>query len=145
MADLQGFSASLDVRGGCLYFACSEHLPRRSLSEWANQRFAEHLRPLGCVVKKPSSANSSSGLPRPLALELPNDLIEALIARVVERLREQPERRFLSKTALAAHLGITERRVKTLRERGMPARKIGRDLYFSVDEVNRWLDREGVA
>jgi biotin operon repressor len=80
-----------------------------------------------------------------VAFELPDDLVEALTARVVERLHEQPERRFLSKSALAAQLGITERRVKTLREHGMPARKVGRDLYFDVNEVNRFLDREGVA
>lgn len=78
-----------------------------------------------------------------LTLELPDALAEVLVARVLERLRAEPSRRFLSKEALAAHLGVTERRVKTLREKGLPAKKIGRDLYFDVDEVNAWLEREG--
>ena len=53
------------------------------------------------------------------------------------------KRRFLSKDALAEYLGVSVRRIKTLREHGLPARKIGRDLYFDLDEVNLWIDREG--
>lgn len=68
-----------------------------------------------------------------------------MTTRVLAKLHEAPERRFLSKAALAAHLGISERRVKTLREHGLPARKIGRDLYFDLEEVETWLDREGRA
>jgi ribosome-binding protein aMBF1 (putative translation factor) len=78
-------------------------------------------------------------------LEVPEGLIEELVERVAARLREEPERRFLSKSALADHLGVSERRIKTLRERGLPARKIGRDLYFDVDEVTRFIEREGVT
>jgi hypothetical protein len=62
---------------------------------------------------------------------------------VAELVRPEPESRFVSKAKLAELLGVTERRVKTLRERGLPARKIGRDLYFEVAEVERFLDREG--
>lgn len=80
-----------------------------------------------------------------LTLELPEDLAEELVSRVVARLQAEPARRFLSKDALASHLGVSARRVKTLREHGLPARKIGRDLYFDVDEVNAWLEREGRA
>jgi excisionase family DNA binding protein len=78
-----------------------------------------------------------------VSLELPDELIEALTKCVIERLQEEPERRFLSKRALAEYLGVPERRVKTLRERGLPARRVGRDLYFDMAEVNAWLDREG--
>jgi hypothetical protein len=79
--------------------------------------------------------------PSAFVLELPAELVEAAARRAAEIVG--CERRFLSKPALAEHLGVTERRVKTLREAGLPARKIGRDLYFDVDEVNLWLDREG--
>lgn len=87
----------------------------------------------------------SAGLTLELSEELTEELTEELVSRVVARLQAEPARRFLSKEALASHLGVTERRVKTLRERGLPARKIGRDLYFDVDEVNAWIEREGRA
>jgi hypothetical protein len=74
-------------------------------------------------------------------LEVPDDFVETLAHRAADLLTNQ--RRFLSKEALAAHLGVTARRIKTLREHGLPARRIGRDLYFDVDEVNRWIDNEG--
>jgi len=73
------------------------------------------------------------------ALELPDYFVEALAERVAEIVRR--ERRFLSKGSLAEYLGVPERRIKTLREHGLPARKIGRDLYFDVEEVQAWLDR----
>ena len=80
-----------------------------------------------------------------LSVELPDELIEELVARVLERLQEQPERKFLSKAALAIHLGVGERTIKSFRERGMPAHKVGRILMFDLAEVSRWLDREGQA
>ena len=72
-------------------------------------------------------------------LELPRSVVETLAGRAAELVRG--ERRFLSKGALAEYLGVSERRIKTLREHGLPARKIGRDLYFNIDEVHAWLDR----
>jgi ribosome-binding protein aMBF1 (putative translation factor) len=75
------------------------------------------------------------------AVVLPEELLETLVGRVVEKIREAPERRFLSKQALAQHLGVSERRLKTLREHGLPAKKVGRDLYFDLREVEEWLAR----
>jgi hypothetical protein len=77
----------------------------------------------------------------PVQLHLPDEVIKVIAEEAAEIVGDK--RRFLSKEALAAHLGVSERRVKTLRERGLPARKIGRDLYFDLDEVNLWIDREG--
>jgi predicted transcriptional regulator len=74
-----------------------------------------------------------------IALELPDHLVDAIAQRAAEIVRG--ERRFLSKGALAEYLGVSERRIKTLRERGLPARKVGRDLYFDVAEVEAWFDR----
>lgn len=78
-----------------------------------------------------------------LAIDISEQLLDSIVNRVVERIREAPERRFLSKRSLAEHLGVSERRIKTLRSRGLPARKVGRDLYFDLEEVEAWLDREG--
>lgn len=78
-----------------------------------------------------------------IAMGLFDALVGDVTARVLEHLRQRPEPRFLSKRALAEHLGVSERRIKTLRARGLPARKIGRDLYFDLKEVNRFIDAEG--
>jgi hypothetical protein len=80
-----------------------------------------------------------------LSVELPEELIEALVARVVQQLQQQPERRFLSKAALAERLGISERAVKGFREKGCPARRVGRVLMFDVRAVEDWIEREGRA
>jgi hypothetical protein len=71
-------------------------------------------------------------------------IVSEVTERVVARLQDVPAQRFLSKRALADHLGVTERRIKTLRERGLPARKIGGDLYFEVNEVAEFIDREAI-
>lgn len=76
-----------------------------------------------------------------LAIDISEQLLDSIVSRVVERIREAPERRFLSKRSLAEHLGVSERRIKTLREHGLPARKVGRDLYFDVMEVEEWIAR----
>jgi hypothetical protein len=63
-----------------------------------------------------------------IVLSIPEDTVDELTDLVCARLCVKPEPRFLSKKALAEFLGVTERRIKTLRERGLPARKLGRDL-----------------
>ena len=77
-----------------------------------------------------------------LRTEIPNGFIEAIAERVLERLRQAPERRLLSKSALASHYGVKPRTVKTWREKGCPALHVGRVLMFHVEEVDRWLERE---
>jgi hypothetical protein len=81
--------------------------------------------------------------------DIASELVEAVVSEVVERVLAcaagEPTPRFLSKSALADYLGVSERRIKTLREHGLPARKIGRDLYFDVHEVGDFIDREGAA
>ena len=79
---------------------------------------------------------------RAAAAELVDALADAVLVRVLER---TPEPRFLSKSALADHLGVSERTIKTLRERGLPARKIGRTLFFELSEVERFIDAEGAS
>jgi excisionase family DNA binding protein len=76
-------------------------------------------------------------------------LVDALAREITDRvlaeLRQTPEPRFLSKQALAEYLGVSERTVKTLRERGLPARRIGRLLFFDTAEVSRFIDAEGAV
>ena len=75
------------------------------------------------------------------ALELPEELVEALTQRVLERLQE--ERRWLDgREALADYLGCSLSRVKDLRERGLPGKRIGRRLLFDRLEVDRWLEQQ---
>jgi hypothetical protein len=69
-------------------------------------------------------------------------LARVVTERVLAELRLRPERRLLSKRALAEHYGVTPRTVKTWREKGCPALRVGR-LMFDIDEVGKWLDREG--
>jgi phage terminase Nu1 subunit (DNA packaging protein) len=68
---------------------------------------------------------------------------EELVERISERVVEKLKPSIVTKEGLAKHLGVGERRIKTLREHGLPARKIGRDLYFDVAEVEAWIAREG--
>jgi len=75
-----------------------------------------------------------------LSLELPDELLEALTQRVLEGAQEQ--RRWLDgREALAEYLGCSLSRVKDLRERGLPAKRIGRRLLFDRLEVDRWLEQ----
>lgn len=76
-----------------------------------------------------------------IALALPDDLIEALVARVAERVKPAP--RFLSKVALAAHLGVQPRTIRTWRERGLPGIRVGREVMYPVEEVERWIETHG--
>jgi excisionase family DNA binding protein len=74
-------------------------------------------------------------------LPIPEELIELLARRAAELLRSR--RRFLSKEALADHLGVSTRTIKSWRERGLPGRKVGRTVMFELSEVEAWIDREG--
>lgn len=66
-----------------------------------------------------------------IAMELVEALVGDVMARVLDRMRQLPDPRFLSKRALAEYLGVSERRIKTLRARGLPARKIVWPSLFS--------------
>jgi hypothetical protein len=81
---------------------------------------------------------------RGLIGELVDGLARVVSARVSESQRS-PERRLLSKSALAEHYGVAPRTVKTWREKGCPALRVGRVLMFEIEEVNRWLRQEGAT
>lgn len=76
-----------------------------------------------------------------IEVALPEAALETIAQRVAEILERK--RRFLSKTALAEHLGVSPRTVKTWREHGLPGRRVGREVMFDLAEVERWIDGEG--
>jgi hypothetical protein len=57
---------------------------------------------------------------------------------VAAQLRPQ---RFLSKAALAEHLGVSPRKIKTWRAQGLPGCRIGREIMYDLEEVNRWIEQ----
>jgi hypothetical protein len=72
-----------------------------------------------------------------LAFEIPDELLN----EIAERLERQ---RWAHVEACAGYLGCDVRRVRDLRERGMPARRIGKKLVFDLREVDAWIERAGV-
>jgi excisionase family DNA binding protein len=75
-----------------------------------------------------------------IAVELPDELVEALAERVMERVQEK--RRWAQIEGTAEYLGVSVRRVRDLHERGMPAKKIGRRLHFDLRAVDAWLEQQ---
>jgi hypothetical protein len=71
------------------------------------------------------------------AIPIPDDLLDAIAARLERG-------RWAHVEQLAGYLGCDIRRVYDLRERGLPARKIGKKLVFDLREVDAWIEREGV-
>jgi hypothetical protein len=77
-------------------------------------------------------------------LALPHEWVEALAQRVAEILDERAERRrWTDLHGVAEYLGWSDRRARYLRERGLPAKKIGKRLLFDLREVDAWLEHEG--
>jgi predicted transcriptional regulator len=72
-----------------------------------------------------------------LSLSL-DDLADAVAERLDAR------RRWAHVDALADYLGCDVRRVRDLRERGLPALRHGKRLIFDLREVDEWLSREGI-
>jgi hypothetical protein len=50
-------------------------------------------------------------------------------------------KRFHSVESLAVEMNMTERQVRGLRERGCPAKRVGKRLLFDLDEVEAFLER----
>jgi ribosome-binding protein aMBF1 (putative translation factor) len=74
------------------------------------------------------------------SLELPQALLDEIVERVVTRVQQAPEQRYLSKAALAGRYGVAERTVKTWREKGLPGVRVGREVMYEVDACDRWIE-----
>jgi excisionase family DNA binding protein len=78
-----------------------------------------------------------------VALELPDNFLTAVAEQVLNIVDERAGReRWAEIEATAEYLGVSVRRVRDLRERGMPAKKIGRRLLFDLRAVDAWLERQ---
>jgi excisionase family DNA binding protein len=75
-----------------------------------------------------------------LAFEIPDDVLDELVARVLVRLESQP--RWAEIDGVAAYLNVSVRRVRDLRERGLPAKQVGRRLIFDLSAVDAWLEAQ---
>jgi ribosome-binding protein aMBF1 (putative translation factor) len=75
-----------------------------------------------------------------LRVDLPTDLLDEIVERVMDRIREVPARRFLSKRALADRYGVGERTIKTWREKGLPGVRVGREVMYDVEACDRWIE-----
>jgi ribosome-binding protein aMBF1 (putative translation factor) len=75
------------------------------------------------------------------SLELSEALLDEIVSLVVDRVHQAPERRYLSKSALADRLGVKPRTIETWRSKGLPGRRVGREVMYSVEECERWIER----
>ena len=76
-----------------------------------------------------------------LSIALSEELIEAIASRAAELI--DTRRRYLSKTALTEHYGVSERTIRTWREKGLPGVRVGREVMYEVEEVDRWIESHG--
>ena len=78
--------------------------------------------------------------PAQVGLLLPAEVVAEIAELAAGLVAARP--RFLSKTALAAHYGISERTIRTWRERGLPGIRVGREVMYPLDECDRWIERQ---
>ncbi len=78
-----------------------------------------------------------------LAIPLDDALIRCLFERGRELgLCDVPQPRIVSKGKLADLLGVKSRTVKTWRSRGCPGHRVGREVMYDIEEVQRWLEQQ---
>jgi excisionase family DNA binding protein len=90
------------------------------------------------------------GSAHPLALEVPESLVDALAARVAaivaERLNTTHDQRWLTVKQAAEYLGRTPDAVRGLVKRGeLTAHKPDGRLQLDREELDRWMRGERVA
>lgn len=87
-----------------------------------------------------------------LPVELTDDLISALVDRARELGLIRDGKRWVHIEGLARYLGCEVSRVRQLRGCGLPAHRLAgekpgtlsKKLLFDLDEVDAWIEREGV-
>lgn len=76
-----------------------------------------------------------------LSVALSEEVIEAIASRAAELI--DTRRRYLSKSALAEHYGVTERTIRTWREKGLPGVRVGREVMYEIAVADRWIEGHG--
>ncbi len=72
------------------------------------------------------------------AIELPDDVVRRIAVLAADVIDERP--RWSGIEGVAEYLGCSVRQVRGLRERGLPASRLGRRLIFDLREVDRFLE-----
>lgn len=76
-----------------------------------------------------------------VVLTVPNELVEAVADRVVERLGPPRLEQWVGVKEAAAHLACRPQRIYDLTSRGaLPHRKDGSRLVFRLSELDRYLE-----
>jgi excisionase family DNA binding protein len=72
-----------------------------------------------------------------------DDALRELVRAVVrEEIAPAHGRRWGDIESVADYLGVSVSRVRYFRERGMPAKRIGKRLLFDLHAVDEWLERQ---
>lgn len=75
------------------------------------------------------------------APEAAENLFDALVEAAAERVAEMlGRRRWAEIEGAAEYFGVPVRRIREWRERGMPARLIGRRLLFDLRACEAWIE-----
>jgi hypothetical protein len=81
------------------------------------------------------------------ALPIPDVLFEKLARRATELALEQQDKVPVTKAQLAKRYGVSERTIKTWREKGLPGHVNGKEVMYVPAETDEWWrqqpDREG--
>jgi hypothetical protein len=70
------------------------------------------------------------------------DLDDRALTAIAERAGELVAARYFSRAALATHYGVSERTIRTWRERGLPGVRCGREVMYPVAECDAWIRRQ---
>jgi hypothetical protein len=87
----------------------------------------------------------------PATREPARDLFEALVGAAAQRAAEiaselaARQRWAVGIEGLTDYLRCSPRVARQFREKGLPAKKVGKRVVFDLREVDAWLEREGAA
>jgi excisionase family DNA binding protein len=72
---------------------------------------------------------------------LGENLYQVLVELVRAEVDTQSRRhQLVSKEKLAELLGVKPRTIKTLRSKGLPGHRVGKEVFYKVEEVEKWIE-----
>jgi hypothetical protein len=72
------------------------------------------------------------------AIELPYEVVRKIALMAADIVEERP--RWAPIEGVADYVGCSVRQVRGMREKGLPASRLGRRLVFDLREVDRFLE-----